>query len=103
MLNDREPSKITVFQCECETEGIVVSPFDDPHPTDKNLVHREIYISLWSHGIRSGKRSMGIISKLRWMWAILRKGYPFLDEVILSTSTAADLGRELLAQSAEVD
>ena len=81
------------YECDCHTEGIAFSnDFDD----DKEFPIR--YLSFFKMG--SEKRfPLSIFERLRWCWRIIVKGYPFLDDIVLSKNIAKELGTDLIEWS----
>ena len=85
-MSDIQESK-QMYYCQCGTEGILVSHFmdDDTH---------EVYLSLW--GQSPGMRDYSWRGRLRHIWDIIRKGYPYIDDVVLSEEDAMRLGGYLM-------
>lgn len=75
------------IECECHTEGIMVS-YDDTDPFPN------IYLAMFSYG-KFGN-SLGFREKLRYCWKVLKTGRPFEDEVMLRQDTARELANALL-------
>jgi hypothetical protein len=95
---DRERDEATTsgehyrfFTCLCEGEAVAVS-----HAWwDKDDV--EIYLSMWQSGGRGWNHSWR--ERLRQIWRIIRRGYPYLDDVSLTPTQARELGEKLIELS----
>jgi len=76
------------IECDCHTEGIMVSYDDtDPYPN--------INLAIFKHG-RFDNNELSLKEKLRYCWHLLRTGHPFGDEIMLRQETAKELGTALL-------
>jgi hypothetical protein len=84
-----EDQPASVYLCSCGGEGILISAWDEVEGG------REINISLWSAGSYKHK-VFGVREKIRWCWRILTKGYPFVDEVLMTPTMARNLAKGLL-------
>jgi len=74
-----------IFMCECHSEGVVVSYFDE---------EKEIYLALFNYA--HSVKTKTFWERLRWCWNVLKTGEPWADEVILDHITAEALGNRLL-------
>jgi len=89
--NDK-PKVSKIFGCECYAEGIEVAIYD---PCDG------VEICMWERG--TGPYARTLKDKLRWIFHILKTGRYWTDDVILSSSTAREMGHALISLSDEVD
>lgn len=81
------------YECECHTEGIMVSMDDE--------FDKSICMAFFGHGYQGTKFTF--FQKLRWCWRILKKGHPYEDEVMFDKDTALDLGKDLLEWGSSPD
>lgn len=72
------------IMCACNSEGIVLEKFKG---------EKEVYLSLFGRGLNI--KRYGWKSRLRHIWQILTKGFPYTDEVILSRKDALYLAKSL--------
>ncbi len=75
-----------VFFCSCGCEAVILSYYPDDE-------YKEIFLSMWESR-PAGKPSWSY--RLRLIWQIIRKGYPYADEIILKPDDARKLGEMLL-------
>jgi len=78
------------FKCDCHSEGMLVTKFDD---------EEELYFSYWREGINPIKLSWWIRLKLCWM--VLTKGNVYDDQVILNKEKAIELASWILLNVVE--
>ncbi len=76
--------KSTMVLCECGSEAIQVSWWDD---------EPEVFLSNWT----SGLPNTGIVWKhrIKHIWQIITRGHPYTDSVILSPDEAKKLADAL--------
>lgn len=82
------------IQCGCHTERMIVTRWtDDPFPT-------EMYFTMWH---MAGHAPSKIAWRCRWrfIWRIIRKGEPYLDQVAVAEDEARELGQWLLDNTRE--
>jgi len=72
------------FVCTCGSDAISVQAIDADEST------REVALAIWRWAPHFGLRA-----RLRYIWRIIRYGYPYLDDVVLSTDDALDLARAI--------
>lgn len=74
-MNDMKESKIKkrFFECECHSEGMLVSKWDD---------EEQVNFSFWKQGMNP--INMTWRDRMRLIWKILYDGQIYDDEVILS-------------------
>ena len=72
------------IMCACNSEGIVLEKFKG---------EKEVYLSLFGRGLNI--KRYGWKSRLRHIWQILTKGFPYTDEVVLSRKDALYLAKSL--------
>ena len=70
--------------CACGSESVVLEKFKNED---------EIYLSLFSRGLNI--KRYGLKSRIRHIWQILTKGFPYTDEVVLSKKDAFCLSKYL--------
>lgn len=70
--------------CSCQTEGIYLV---------KHKTEPEVYISFFSHGINPKK--MNFMSKVRYIWNLIKTGKPFEDQIVLDAAAVAKLKKLL--------
>lgn len=68
------------FSCECHGEGIFVKKFAG---------ESELCVSFWKEGFDPTKLTWS--ARFRLIWAVITKGTPFCDMVILSQKTTKEL------------
>tara|TARA_R110002051_G_scaffold270553_2_gene331002 strand:+ start:796 stop:1119 length:324 start_codon:yes stop_codon:yes gene_type:complete len=68
------------FKCDCHSEGMLITKFDD---------EEELYFSYWREGINPIKLSWWM--RLRLCWMVLTKGNVYNDQVILNKEKAMEL------------
>lgn len=76
-----------VYMCSCGGDGIALSSDEDEE--------LEIYVSMFSRGQSEASAGSGWKYRLEQIWQIIRKGHPYLDEVILDRNAARELAKEL--------
>lgn len=76
------------YECGCAAEGIMMSTEDVNE--DKT---RQIYLAFFQNGWNG--KELSFTQKLRWIWQILKVGYPYGDCVLFNTETARDLAKDL--------
>lgn len=81
----------TFAKCDCGAEAVVVS---DDSLSDYDPKSGIIFVCLWAYG--NSCRKLGWKERIRWCWAILRFGLPWLDEVCLKPERAKELGEDLI-------
>jgi hypothetical protein len=72
------------IMCACNGEGLVLEKF-------KN--ESEVYLSLFGRGLNIQR--YGWKSRLRHIWQILTKGFPYTDEIVLTKKDAQYLAKSL--------
>ena len=77
--------QVEFIECACIGEGISISKWDD---------EEEIYMSWFVEGHGAGRYAWRY--RLQHIWQIIRKGYPYLDDLILSKQDAGRLARTLM-------
>ena len=87
--NEKLIMKYQFFQCECMSEGLLVGYFENIDDVDK-----EIYVSLFSHGMYIPKPRF--LDRIKQAWRIITKGTVYDDQLILSLDKAKELGEYLL-------
>jgi len=70
--------------CSCESEAIVLERF----PKEE-----EVYIALFSRGLNLKRYS--IKDRIRHIWQIITKGFPYTDEIVLSKDKVKELIKAL--------
>lgn len=77
--------KYTIVFCECGGDAIMVSYFtDEPE---------EIFLSMWGERVVQGTTWS---HRLRHIWRILTRGYPYEDDIVINRSDARRLAQSLL-------
>lgn len=76
--------------CACNSESVVL---------EKYKGEKEIYLSLFGRGLNVQRYNWK--SKLRHIWQILTKGFPYTDEIVLSQKDALNLSKLLKKLSNE--
>jgi len=74
--------------CSCESEAIVL---------EKHYGEDEIYLSLFGRGLNI--KRYNIKDRLRHIWYIIKNGFPYTDEIVLSKQKAVELARTLISLS----
>jgi hypothetical protein len=69
--------------CECNAEGIMIGYFDDV---------KEVYLSFFRNYWKNG---FSLSEKCRYIWQVLSKGEPYLDEVLLNKSSLIEFRNAL--------
>lgn len=72
------------IMCACNSEGIVLEKFKG---------ESEVYLSLFGRGLNIQR--YGWKSKIRRIWQILTKGFPYTDEIVLTKKDALYLAKSL--------
>jgi hypothetical protein len=70
------------ISCSCESETILLQKFKNED---------EIYLSLFSRGLNI--KRYGIFDRIRHIWQILLKGFPYTDEIVLDKKRALELSK----------
>lgn len=73
-----------LYTCQCHSEAITL----EFNPEDK-----EVYLTGWQ--MSPGVGVMSFYNRLRWIWHILTKGYPFNDHIILSYDIARQVSNDI--------
>ena len=76
------------FKCDCHSEGILITKFDD---------EEEMYFSYWRNGINPIKLSFWM--RLRLCYLALFKGSYYDDQVILNRQKAIELASWLILET----
>lgn len=87
------------FNCDCGTEGIILEDDIDEFE-DKNKIksyYHTISLAFWEHG-KNKNTTLGFKERLRYCWNIIKKGIPYSDAVLLTSSEAEKLARNILAR-----
>lgn len=79
-----------IFKCSCGCGGVEISTWDEDDGT-------YIYIEFLKR-CRGGRRFK---QRFRMAWKLIRFGYYYDDDIILTLETARELGEELLKLSKE--
>ena len=87
-LNQKLIMNYQFFQCECMTEGLLIGYFENDTDIDK-----EIYVSLFTHGMYNPKPSLWF--RIKQAWRVITKGSVYDDQLILSIDKAKELGEYL--------
>jgi len=74
----------TMVFCECGHAAILVSHFTDESD--------EIFISMWEGRVSRGTTWS---HRLRHIWDILTRGYPYEDDIVISKNDARQLAETL--------
>lgn len=77
-------NKPELFLCSCAGEGVSVEK------SEKNLV----YLSLWCRGQRP---AMNLLNRIKYCFHVLKTGYAWNDEIVLTDEAARMLARYLLS------
>lgn len=72
------------ISCSCESETILLQKFKGED---------EIYLSLYARGLNI--KRYGVVDRLRHIWQILTKGFPYTDEIVLDKKRAIELSKSL--------
>lgn len=72
------------ISCSCESEMIVLEKFSNED---------EIYMSLFSRGLNVKRYNFK--DRLRHIWQIIKTGFPYTDELVLSKDRAKELIKSL--------
>jgi len=72
------------IMCACSSESVVLEKFKG---------EKEIYLSLFSRGLNI--KRYGFKSRIRHIWQILTKGFPYTDEIVLNQKDALLLAKQL--------
>ena len=72
------------IMCACSGEGLVLEKF-------KN--EEEVYLAIFGRGLNIQR--YGWKSKIRHIWQILTKGFPYTDEIVLTKKDALYLAKSL--------
>jgi hypothetical protein len=70
--------------CACNGEGLVLEKFKG---------ESEVYLSLFGRGLNIQR--YGWKSKIRHIWQIITKGFPYTDEIVLNKKDALYLAKSL--------
>lgn len=71
--------------CSCESEAILL---------EKYKSEEEIYLSIFGRGLNIQRYN--IRDRLRHIWQIIIKGFPYTDEIVLKKEKARELAQTLL-------
>jgi len=77
------------YECSCHGEMIMMGYEDD----EKDGIPT-IDLAFFNYGYSGSVLSFS--NRLKWIWQILIKGTPYLDEVMLEQATAKRLGEDLI-------
>ena len=88
--NWREVNKF--FHCECYTEGVLVSHYEDDTNEKEPVVMVEL--CMWKRGEYHPPKSLR--ERLRWAWQILWHGDIWKDQVTMTCNEAKSLGEYLV-------
>jgi len=72
------------ISCSCESETIVLEKF----PKED-----EVYVSLFSRGLNVKRYNLK--DRFRHIWQILKTGFPYTDELVLSKEKVKELIKAL--------
>ena len=72
------------ISCSCESETILLQKYKGED---------EIYLSLFSRGLNI--KRYNVKDRIRHIWQIITKGFPYTDEIVLSKERAKDLVKAL--------
>ena len=72
------------IMCACSGEGLVLEKFKG---------ESEVYLSLFGRGLNINR--YGWKSRLRHIWQIITKGFPYTDEIVLTKKDAIYLAKSL--------
>ena len=76
------------FLCMCGNEAVAVNwAWWDEYDV-------EIYLSMWQYGRCNWNSSWR--ERLRHVWRIVKTGYPYLDDITLTSKQALELGEKLI-------
>lgn len=70
--------------CACDSETIVLEKYKNED---------EVYLSLFSRGLNV--KRYNIKDRLRHIWQIITKGFPYTDEIVLSKDKLKELKKAL--------
>jgi hypothetical protein len=70
------------ISCECHTEGVMIGYFDEGRFSEE--IYLGFFRNYWECGFHWKQ-------KLRYIWNVLTKNEPFLDQVVLNRQTLNDL------------
>ena len=76
-----------IFKCSCGCGGVEVAKWNDD-------CEEYMYIEFLKRCHWSGRP---LKTRLSLIWNLLRKGYYYDDDIVLSLETARELGEELIA------
>lgn len=71
--------------CSCESEAILL---------EKYKGEEEIYLSIFGRGLNIQRYN--IKDRIRHIWQIILKGFPYTDEIVLKKDKARELAQTLL-------
>jgi len=71
--------------CSCESEAILLERYKG---------EEEIYLSIFGRGLNI--KRYNIKDRLRHIWQIIVKGFPYTDEIVLKKEKARELAQTLL-------
>jgi hypothetical protein len=83
-MSKSEPVK-HFFQCDCCMEGLVF---------EYDSEYKEVSLALWQYGGYSEKLDWK--NRIRWCWNILRKGLPWVDQIMMKPKEARQLAQSIL-------
>jgi hypothetical protein len=77
------------FECNCNTEGILVVKNDWGNPEDTD-------ISFCIYTVNQYNPKPNIIQRLKYAWYHIRTGKKYEDQILLSLEKAQELGKYLI-------
>lgn len=87
-MNKELGNKKYYYLCECGSELIQLDVEKD------EKWGKEVNFAIFQYG----KSGFGWVTKLKWIWKIIKTGIPYSDQVILSFETAGRLARDILEE-----
>ena len=70
--------------CSCTSESIVLEKFNGED---------EIYLSIFGRGLNL--KRYNILDRFRHVWQIIKTGFPYTDEIVLTKRDAKTLAKEI--------
>ena len=70
------------IECSCHTEGVMIGYFDEGKFSDE--IYLAFFRNYWCN-------TLSLRQRFRYIWNVLVKGEPFLDQVVLNRKTLDDL------------
>ena len=89
-------SRITIFRWDCMTEGLTAVSYNEE--TDMCIDAPYIEIAFWLSG-HPDKYCWKY--RIRHIWRIIRKGYPYVDMVTFEKESAEKFARHILKMCSE--